>query len=182
MRILIPHWKTRGGMNSKVVWEIQRGVRFLDPHGVSNDSPYFQLEKRWFGMESIVDACKILDDMWGNLLRSVPWVSVWHRNMNFLTPFTFKKYLCMLTDILPQYLKIIMCKLPEFFGSQSRDVHFMVCHTLTFFFLNGVSLTQNCKRMLFFSCFVVFMYYDVNKSHSFIHFVISHWHGHMSQS
>ena len=40
----------------------------------------------------------------------------------------------MLTDILPQYLKIIMCKLPEFFGSQSRDVNFMVCHTLTFFF------------------------------------------------
>ena len=36
--------------------------------------------------------------------------------------------------ILPQYLKIIMCKLPECFGSQSRDVNFMVCHTLTFFF------------------------------------------------
>jgi len=85
---------------------------------------------------------------WGNLLRSVPWVSVWHRNMNILTPFTF--YLCMLTDILLQYLKIIMCKLPEFFGSQCQDVNFMVCHTLTFFFLNGVSLTQNCNRMFFF--------------------------------
>ena len=38
--------ENKGGMNSKVVWEIQRGVRFPKPHGFSNDSPYFQLEKR----------------------------------------------------------------------------------------------------------------------------------------
>ena len=83
----------------------------------------------------------------------------------------------MLTNTLPQYLKIIMCKLPEFFGSRSQDVNFMVCHTLTFF-LNGFSLTEYCQRMLFFSCFVMFMYYDVTKNDSFIQFVISHGHGH----
>ena len=80
----------------------------------------------------------------------------------------------MLTNILPQYLKNIMGKLPEFFRSKCRDVNLMVCHTLTFLKKKLCLFDPKLQENVFFSCFVMFMYYDVNKTHSFIHLVISH--------
>ena len=94
-----------------------------------------------------------MSEIWGNLLKVVPWVSVWHPNMNFSTPFSILKSLWTLINIFPQYLKIIMCKLPDFFGGRSQDVHFRVCHTLTFCFKCCFLYPKMPKNGIF-TCFV----------------------------
>ena len=93
----------------------------------------------------------------GNLLKVVPWVSVWHPNMNFSTPFSILKSLWTLINIFPQYLKIIMCKLPDFFGGRSQDVHFQGMSHTNFFFNMLFSWPKtardwNSLHILLFSC------------------------------
>ena len=76
---------------------------------------------------------------WGDLLRSVPCVTVWHRKIISWILWAGEKSIKVWFPYVPRIIKNIGGHLPDLAWTDEKLLHFWVCHTVTPAFENHVN-------------------------------------------
>ena len=71
---------------------------------------------------------------WGDLLRSVPCITVWHQRNKSQILWAREKSIRIHISYWPLIIKIILGHLPDLIWKDRKCLHFLVCHTVTFSF------------------------------------------------